>query len=352
MKKITYKDAGVNIDAGNEVVDRIKRLVKTSYTKNIISDIGGFAALIDLKEIMRQYQHSVLVQSIDGVGTKTVIAKLMHKYDTMGIDLLSASCNDILVVGAKPLTLLDYIASDSLDPNIIEQLVKGMVKACQENDVALVGGETAEMPKIYFKDEHDLVGIVTGIVEKSKIINGSTIKVGDKIIGLTSSGLHTNGYSLARKLFFEIASLSVDKIVPEISKERTLGEILLTPHINYTKPILDLLEAINICGMAHITGGGLLENVPRVLPRNCQAQIYLNTWQIPSVFNALQKIGNLPPEEMFRTFNMGIGYVLIVHPEDVVQVLKKTQKYQNVFNTLVIGDIVKGNSKVNLLPRQ
>lgn len=349
MQKITYQDAGVNIDAGNEAVARIKKLVKATYTKNIISEIGGFAALIDLKEITQKYQHPVLVQSIDGVGTKTVIAKLMQKYDTIGADLLSASCNDILVVGAKPLTMLDYIASDCLDPNIIEQLVAGMVKACCENGVSLVGGETAEMPKIYFTGEHDLVGIVTGVVEKDKIINGSTIKAGDKLIGLTSSGLHTNGYSLARKLFFETAGLKVDSLVPEISQQHTLGEILLVPHINYTKPILELLDLMNIKGMAHITGGGLLENIPRVIPANCDVQIQTKTWQVPAVFNSLQKIGNLPPEEMYRTFNMGIGYALVVDAADVSSVLAAMEKYQPVFTAITIGEITPGNNKVNLI---
>lgn len=349
MKKITYKDAGVNIDAGNEAVVRIKKLAKTTYSKNIISDIGSFAALIDLQEIIRQYQHPVLVQSIDGVGTKTIIAKLMKKYTTLGADLLSASCNDILVVGAKPLTMLDYIASDRLEPDIIEQLITGMVNACCENDVSLVGGETAEMPKVYFAHEHDLVGIVTGIVEKDQIINGNAIEIGDKVLGLSSSGLHTNGYSLARKLFLEVAAFSVDKIIPEISQEHTLGEILLMPHINYTKPILDLLGIIKVKGMAHITGGGLLENIPRILPANCTAQINTKAWTVPAVFKTLQKIGNLSLEEMCRTFNMGIGYVLIVRAEDAAMVLKFMQKYQHIFKAVIIGEIISGVRKVNLI---
>lgn len=341
MNKITYEDAGVNIQAGNEVVQRIKGMVKTTFNANVLSNLGGFAGMIDLKSVMQNYQHPVLVQSIDGVGSKTMIARMLHKYDTLGIDLLSASSNDILVTGAAPLTLLDYIATDKLNPDIIEEIVKGMVKACCDNDVALVGGETAEMPNTYLKGEHDLVGIVTGVVEKEKIIDGSKIKAGDAIIGFPSSGLHTNGYSLARKLFFDIGKYNIESVLPEF--KQTLGEILLTPHLNYTKPILSALKnGIEIKGMAHITGGGLLENIPRILPKNCAAEIDLSSWQTPEIFNLLQKLGHLDQHDLYTTFNMGIGLVVILDEQNAEKLINATP------NVIKIGEIVAGNQRVRL----
>jgi phosphoribosylformylglycinamidine cyclo-ligase len=343
MNNISYKKAGVDIAAGNEAVRRIKDKVRTTYQPFVISEIGEFAALIDLKKIVQEYEHPVLVQSIDGVGTKTIVARMMNKYDTLGIDLLSASCNDILTVGAKPLTLLDYIACDHLDPEIIDQLVSGMAVACRENNVSLVGGETAEMPNTYLPQEHDLVGIVTGIVEKDKIITGKDIQPGDVVLGFTSSGLHTNGYSLARKLFFDVAKLKIDAKLPEL--DQTIGEALLMPHINYTNPVLNILHNnIPIKGMAHITGGGLLENIPRILPNNCAVKIAKNSWQVPAIFNIMQEIGKLETQEMYRTFNMGIGFVLITAPENVAPIMKIVKN----FNLLRIGDVVVGNKDVML----
>jgi len=340
MNNISYKSTGVNIVAGNEAVQRIKDKVKSTCAPFVISDIGEFAALIDLKKIMQEYEHPVLVQSIDGVGTKTIVARMMNKYDTLGIDLLSASCNDILTVGAKPLTLLDYIACDRLDPEIIDEFVSGMVTACRENNVSLVGGETAEMPNTYLPKEHDLVGIVTGIVEKDKIITGKNIQPGDVVLGFPSSGLHTNGYSLARKLFFDIAELKIDAKLPEL--DQTIGEALLIPHLNYTNPVLNILNSnLQIKGMAHITGGGLLENIPRILPNNCAVKINTNSWQVPAIFNIMQNIGKLETQEMYRTFNMGIGFVLITAPENVTNIIEN-------FNLLKIGEVVVGNKEVIL----
>lgn len=343
MSKISYQSAGVDIAAGNEAVQRIKAKVQSTFAPFVISNIGGFAALIDLKKITQEYKHPVLVQSIDGVGTKTIVARMMNKYDTLGIDLLSASCNDILTVGAKPLTLLDYIAAGRLNPEIIDILVSGMATACRDNNVSLVGGETAEMPNTYLPKEHDLVGIVTGIVEKDKIIAGKNIKPGDAVLGFASSGLHTNGYSLARKLFFEIAKLKIDAKLPELDKP--LGEVLLAPHINYTNPVLNILNNnIPIKGMAHITGGGLLENIPRVLPDNCAIKINKKSWQIPAVFNLMQKIGDLEEQEMYRTFNMGIGFVLITAPENIPAIMEKVSGY----NLFEIGEVIAGNKEVIL----
>ncbi|KPJ67700.1 MAG: phosphoribosylaminoimidazole synthetase [Coxiella sp. DG_40] len=346
MSKITYKTAGVDISAGNEVVRRIKDKVKSTCTSYILSDLNGFAALIDLKGILQKYKHPVLVQSIDGVGTKSIIARTMNRYDTLGIDLLSASCNDVLTVGATPVTLLDYIASDHLNPDIIDKLVSGMVTACRENDISLVGGETAEMPNIYLPNEHDLVGIVTGIVEKDKIVTGKEIQCGDKVLGFMSSGLHTNGYSLARKLFFDVAKLTVASKLPEL--EKPLGEILLTAHLNYTKPVLNILDNnIPIKGMAHITGGGLLENVPRILPNNCAVKVNKNSWQIPAIFKVIQTIGKLNEPEIYRTFNMGIGFVLIVAQENVNAIMQKVKTYSD-FKLLEIGEVISGHREVVL----
>ena len=225
MSSVDYKSAGVNIDAGNEAVERIKKSVKSTFNSNVLTGIGSFGSLFDLKSIISEYKNPVLVQSIDGVGTKTIIARKMNKYDTIGIDLVSACCNDITVMGARPITFLDYVANDKLNPAIIEQIVSGIAKSCKDNDIALVGGETAEMPDTYLKGEHDLVGIVTGIVDKDKIIDGSQIKIGDIVLGLPSTGLQTNGYSLARKLFFEIGNYNVDDKIPAFNK--SIGETLL-----------------------------------------------------------------------------------------------------------------------------
>jgi phosphoribosylformylglycinamidine cyclo-ligase len=235
MTVVDYKSAGVDIAAGNEAVNRIKKSVESTFSKAVLTDIGSFGALYDLKAIAQDYEHPVLVQSIDGVGTKTIIAHMMNKYDTLGIDLVSSTTNDIIVLGAKPLTLLDYIANDKLNPDIVASLVSGMVKACRENSISLVGGETAEMPGTYLPGEIDLVGVITGVVEKEKAILGKNIVPGDVVLAFASSGLHTNGYSLARKLCFDIATYNIDTYIPEL--QRTIGEALLEPHINYTRPV-------------------------------------------------------------------------------------------------------------------
>ncbi|MEC7729944.1 MAG: phosphoribosylformylglycinamidine cyclo-ligase, partial [Candidatus Neomarinimicrobiota bacterium] len=270
--KTNYKAAGVDIDAGNEAVARIKDEVKTTFTSNVLTGLGSFGSLYDLKPILESYNNPVMVQSIDGVGTKTIIARKLKKFDTIGMDLLSACANDILVMGARPLTFLDYIANDKLKPDIIEEIVSGMVKACKETGVSLVGGETAEMPDTYLPGEHDLVGVITGVMEKDKIITGESIKPGDVVLGLPSNGLHTNGYSLARKLFFEIGGYGVNDTIPELKK--SVGLTLLEPHINYTNHVFAVLDKdINVKGIAHITGGGLVENIPRILPDDCGVEI-------------------------------------------------------------------------------
>lgn len=319
MSQITYADAGVDIEAGNEAVRRIKSAVHSTFTSNVIGGLGGFGAMFDLAPIAKAYEHPVMVQSIDGVGTKTIVARMANQFDTLGHDLLSACANDILVLGAKTLTMLDYIANDKLDPAVIEVIVKGMADVCRDEGVALVGGETAEMPDTYLPGEHDLVGVVTGVVDKHKIIDGSQIKVGDKVLGLASSGLHTNGFSLARKLFFDVAKFDIHQHIDALGQ--TAADALLAPHINYAKPVHHLLDnGIEIKGMAHITGGGLIENVPRVLPEGCGVSIQLGSWPALPLFTLLCELGQLDHQEAYRAFNMGIGWVMIVSPEDVARV--------------------------------
>jgi len=345
MSSIDYKSAGVNIDAGNEAVERIKNSVKSTFNKNVLTGIGSFGSLFDLKSIVSVYKNPVLVQSIDGIGTKTIIARKMKRYDTIGIDLVSACCNDITVMGAKPLTFLDYIANDKLKPEIIDEFVSGIVKSCKENDIALVGGETAEMPDTYLKGEHDVVGIVTGIVEKDDIIDGSKIQVGDVVLGLPSTGLQTNGYSLARKLFFEINKYDVNDRLPKL--EKTVGESLLEPSYIYNPFIQYLLDNnVQLNGMAHISGGGLIENIPRIIPNNCAVNLKKGSWPILPVFKVMQNIENISESEMYRTFNMGIGLATIVSPSEVKNIQRLLNKIMPVYE---IGEVVKGNQKVNFV---
>jgi phosphoribosylformylglycinamidine cyclo-ligase len=342
MKKITYESAGVNIDAGNKAVDKIKNKVSSTFSKNVLTGLGSFGSLYNLKNLISEYKEPIMVQSIDGVGTKTIIARKMKKYDTIGIDLLSAAANDILVMGAKPLTFLDYIANDKLDPNIVDQIVSGMVLACKETGVSLVGGETAEMPDTYLPGEHDLVGVITGVVDKDKIIDGSNITNGDSLIAIPSNGLHTNGYSLARKLFFEVGKYNVKDKIPGLDK--SIGLTLLEPHINYTNHIARLINNdIKINGIAHITGGGLVENIPRILPKKCAAKINNHSWPILPIFKVMQSIGSIDDDEMFRAFNMGIGMVLIVDPQIENDVIELISPLSLAYK---IGSVIPGNKEV------
>lgn len=347
MSRVDYKAAGVDIEAGNEAVRRIKEAVSHTFSPHVLTGIGSFGAMYDLKPLMETYRHPVLVQSIDGVGTKMMVAKLMQKFDTIGIDLVSATTNDIIVLGAKPLTLLDYIANDKLNPHIIEQIVHGMAKACKENDISLVGGETAEMPGTYLPGEHDLVGIITGVVEKEKAILGHDIVVGDKVVAFPASGLHTNGYSLARKLLFEVGGYSVNTTLPSLDK--SIGETLLLPHLNYTKPVLHLLQnKIPIKGMAHITGGGVLENIPRILPAGCAVQIQKEAMPVLPIFKILEKLGQLDEPELYRTFNMGIGLVMVVASSALSHMQSLLSTFTD-FPLYEIGEVIPGNQVVRLV---
>jgi len=343
MTVIDYKMAGVDIEAGNEAVKRIKQAVEKTFSPRVLTEIGAFGALYDLKALLQEYKHPVLVQSIDGVGTKTMIASMMNKYDTIGIDVVSATANDIVVLGATPLTLLDYIANAKLQPEIVEQIVQGMATACRQHGISLIGGETAEMPGIYYPGEHDVVAVVTGVVDKDNVILGKDIAPGDVILGINSSGLHTNGYSLARKLFFDVAKQRVDTWQPELNQ--TIGEALLEPHLNYTRPILHLLRnEIKINGMAHITGGGFLENIPRILPQGCAAEIHQSNWSVPPIFSIMQQLGKLSTQDLFCTFNMGIGMVLVVKESWVDKALQLLKSFPE-FKVQQIGHVVQSDKK-------
>ena len=345
MRRLDYKSAGVDIDAGNEAVSRIKSGVRSTFTSNVLTGLGSFGSLYDLKPVLDKYDSPIMVQSIDGVGTKTIIARKVGKFDTIGIDLLSACANDILVMGARPLTFLDYIANDRLKPDIIEDIVSGMVKACRDTGVSLVGGETAEMPDTYLPGEHDLVGIVTGVVDKDNIITGEKIEVGHVVLGLPSSGMHTNGYSFARKLFFETGGYNVSDSIPEFDKP--VGLTLLEPHINYTNHVFSVLDlGIDIKGIAHITGGGLMENIPRILPDGCGVKIQKGSWPSLPVFDVMQSIGNVDEEEMFRAFNLGIGMVFIVDINDVSAVKGVLKELTEIYE---IGTVVSGNNRVRFI---
>ncbi|NOY13430.1 MAG: phosphoribosylformylglycinamidine cyclo-ligase [Deltaproteobacteria bacterium] len=319
QKPITYKDAGVDIDAGNRFVDMIKPLVKQTMRPEVLTDIGGFGGLFSLNS--SKYKRPTLVSSTDGVGTKLKLAFMLDKHDTVGIDLVAMCVNDVIVQGAEPLFFLDYLATGKLAPEKAVEIVKGITEGCKQSNCALLGGETAEMPGMYTDGEYDLAGFTVGVVDNDEIIDGSTITNGDRIIGIASSGLHSNGYSLARKVLLETMKLDLNAKPNDL--DRTLGEELLTPTRIYVKSILNLMRDFTIKGIAHITGGGLLENLPRVLPQQCQAIIDRNSWEKPAIFEMLRAGGNIPEEEMYRTFNYGIGMALIVPAAEVEDIIDR-----------------------------
>ena len=318
-KPITYKDAGVDIEAGNHFVDLIKPLVKQTSRPEVLTDIGGFGGLFSLNS--SKYQHPTLVAATDGVGTKLKLAFLLDKHDTVGIDLVAMCVNDIIVQGAEPLFFLDYLATAKLSPEHAVEVIKGIAEGCKQANCALLGGETAEMPGMYAGGEYDLAGFSVGVVDNDKIIDGSTITNGDLVIGIASSGLHSNGFSLARKIFLE--TLDLDLASQPEGLDKPLGEELLTPTRIYVKSILNLIQDFNIKGIAHITGGGLLENIPRILPQQCKAVIKRDSWEKPAIFEMLRRGGNIPEEEMYRTFNYGIGMVLVVSASEVEDIIDR-----------------------------
>jgi len=304
----TYRDAGVDIDAGDEFVDRIKPLVRSTFRPEVLTDLGGFGGLFRLQA--KKYEDPVLVSGTDGVGTKLKIAFLMDRHDTVGIDLVAMCVNDIAVSGAEPLFFLDYFATGKLAVPKAQQVISGIAEGCRQAGCSLIGGETAEMPSFYMEGEYDLAGFAVGVVDRPKIIDGRHIVPGDVLIGLASTGLHSNGYSLARRVLLDQAKLSLSSRLPEF--DQPLGDVLLTPTRIYAKQILTLLQECSIKGMAHITGGGITENLPRVFPSGVRAQVRRNAWVVPPIFQAIAGLGQVETEEMYRVFNMGLGLILVV----------------------------------------
>lgn len=311
---LSYKDAGVNIEAGNAFVEEIKTITQSTHRPEVLSPLGGFGGLFSLAQ--KNYQHPVLVSGTDGVGTKLKLAQALNKHDTIGIDLVAMCVNDIIVSGAEPLFFLDYYATAKLAKHIAVDVVKGIGEGCRQAGCALIGGETAEMPGMYQGEDYDLAGFTVGIAEHDKLITGTTIKAGQSIIGLASSGPHSNGYSLIRKII-EVSEADLNQTFAD----STLGQTLLTPTRIYVKTVLSLLKKVNVHGIVHITGGGLLENIPRILPEHTQAVIEQHRWTMPAIFNWLQEQGQVATEEMFRTFNCGIGLCLIVDSGDTHETL-------------------------------
>jgi len=343
MQGITYKTAGVDIYRASEFVRKIKPLVKGTLRPEVIGGIGGFGGLFRVN--LKRYKNPVLVSSTDGVGTKLKVAFMMDKHDTIGIDLVAMGVNDILVYGAEPLFFLDYISTGRLRPRQAINIVRGIIRGCKEAGCSLLGGETAEMPSFYKDGEYDIAGFTVGIVEKKRIIDGSMIRPGDILIGLPSSGLHSNGYSLARKLFFEKMRYKINDRLKGLKK--TIGEELLTPTRIYVRPVLKLLREYNIKGMAHITGGGITENLPRILPEGISALIRKGSWRIHPIFSILQEKGNVPEREMYRTFNMGIGFILVVPEKEVGSVLLRLKKLRQ--RAYIIGTTERGKRGIRYI---
>jgi len=338
-RPLTYKDSGVDIEAGERLVDRIKPFARKTFDENVLSGIGGFGAGY---LVPRGYKEPVLVSGTDGVGTKLKVAQMANVHDTVGIDLVAMCVNDILTVGAKPLFFLDYFATGKLSVDVAADVVKGIARGCEIAGCSLIGGETAEMPDFYPEGEYDLAGFVVGIVEREDYITGKDIAPGDVLLGLASSGIHSNGYSLVRKLFFEVLGLKIDDFVEDFGKK--VYEVLLEPTRIYVRSVLSLLESVKVKGMAHITGGGIPGNLVRILPKNVNALVKRGSWEVLPIFRFIQEKGNVPEEEMFRTFNMGIGFVLIVSQSDRDRALEVlTSKGEKVFE---IGRIEEGEGRV------
>lgn len=337
---LTYADAGVDIDAGAEAVELMKRHVKGTFRPEVMTDLGGFGGLFALNSA--RYNNPVLVSGTDGVGTKLMVAFMTGKHDTIGIDAVAMCVNDVLVQGAEPLFFLDYLAVGKLVPQRVADIVKGISEGCRQAGCALIGGETAEMPGFYDIEEYDVAGFVVGVVDREKIIDGSKISDGDLVIGLPSSGLHSNGYSLARKVLLEISGYSTDTYVEELG--RTVGEEMLEPTRIYVQQVLPLLEKYEIKGMAHITGGGLSENIPRVLPEGTGVVLDSKAWPEKPVFKLIQKIGRIDETEMNRTFNMGIGMVLVVPSSQAAVIIDELSARGE--KAYIIGRVEKGNREV------
>lgn len=341
---ITYRDAGVDIDEMNTAVHRMREHVRSTFTPNVLTDVGSFGGMFGLN--VQNLSEPVLVGSIDGVGTKVRVAAAMGIHDTIGADLVAHCVNDILVQGARPLFFLDYFATGKLAQEVVVEVVKGLAAGCRAAGCALIGGETAEMPGVYQDGEYDLAGCIVGIVDRSGIIDGRSIAPGDAVIGLASAGLHTNGYSLARHVLFESAGLSPSSTPPQLAG-RSVGEVLLDPHRSYAPSVLPLLGRFTIKGIAHITGGGFYDNIPRILPADCSVTVDRRLWTPPPIFSYIQELGNVPDAEMYRTFNMGIGLVLVVERDETIEILAELANAGETAS--LIGEVHRGVHEVDIL---
>jgi phosphoribosylformylglycinamidine cyclo-ligase len=342
-KSITYSDAGVSIDAANQAVERIKESARRTFNARTLSEIGSFGGMFD--GAFPQMRAPVLVASADGVGTKLKVAFETNVHDTVGRDLVNHCTNDILVQGARPLFFLDYVATGKLSPEVIASVVEGCARGCRENGCVLLGGETAEMPGFYAEGEYDIAGFIVGVVDREKVIDGKRIEVGDTLLALPSVGLHTNGYSLARKLFFEVAGYKAETRVEELGA--TVGEALLAPHASYLRPLEGLLDTGAIKGLVHITGGGLLENIPRILPEGVGVEIERGSWQVLPIFELMKRIGNVSEREMYRTFNMGVGMIVVCAAGDVEQIKSHVESRGETCRE--VGRVVAGERDVRLV---
>jgi phosphoribosylformylglycinamidine cyclo-ligase len=343
MKTFSYKDLGVDIEKGDSFVQAIKSMVEATFRPEVMTKIGGFAGCVSLN--LERYKKPILVSSTDGVGTKLKIAFLMDRHDTVGIDLVAMCVNDIVVSGARPLFLLDYFATSRLDQEKAIQVVSGIAKGCVEAECSLIGGETAEMPGFYTEGEYDLAGFAVGIAEDAQLIDGSSVTVGDRLIGIASSGLHSNRYSLVRKVILEHHRMDLGKRVEEIGE--VLGEELLRPTRIYVKTVLNLVRDFKIGGIAHITGGGITGNLPRVIPSGCKAIVHKGTWEVPPIFPFLKEKGNIPEDEMFKTFNNGIGMILIVKNKEAGEILERLHSMgEKAFLIGEIGKAEKGKDPI------
>jgi len=341
-KKLTYKDAGVDIDAADKFVDSVKKIVKPTFRPEVISSIGGFGGMFALNK--EKYDNPVLVSSTDGVGTKLKIASMINKHDTIGIDLVAMCANDIIVQGAEPLFMLDYISIGKINHQILEDVLKGIAEGCKQAGCSLIGGETAEMPSFYEDGEYDAAGFVVGVVDKGKVIDGSSITYGDKIIGIGSSGIHSNGFSLVRKIFFDHLKMKPEDYIEELGC--TVGEELIKPTKIYVKTVLNIMRDFQINGIAHITGGGLLDNIVRVLPKGCSANIHMGSWDVLPIFEYMKNKGNVDDEEMLRTFNNGIGMVLVVPAADAEEIMLRLKGLNE--KAYIIGEIESKGRKKNI----
>ena len=343
---ITYRDSGVDIDAANESVLRMREHIRSTFTPNVMTDVGSFGGMFSLAGISA-YREPILVSSIDGVGTKLKIATAVNRHDTIGRDLVNHCVNDILVQGAKPLFFLDYFATGKLSPHVVVEVVRGLSESCREVGCALIGGETAEMPGLYADSDYDLAGCVVGIVDRSRVIDGATIEPGDTVVGLASTGLHTNGFSLARRVLLDNGANSLSLYEPIPALGRTLAEELLEVHRCYAPSLFPLLSEFDIKGIAHITGGGFYDNIPRILPVDCSVTIERRTWPVPPIFTLIQERGMVPEPEMYRTFNMGIGMALIVAPDQAPLIAHRLNSVGE--SAYIIGNVRRGVHEVDIV---